>query len=155
MICRHDHPHVSVSRLVHLARVLHLLQLRYNYLFPAATVLPLLLLAVDSDATNCRPRQLPDAARYSNILTFGILIAFPRCFLCSQPAPRRVYAYLSSPISTPQKKLRVRRSFRLVCFCNPKSFIDPQSSVYPYYHAGWYHSSGSLSWRSWVRQWYV
>ena len=48
---------------------------------------------------------------YTNLLMFGLLIAFRPCFLCVQPVPRPTlgneFMPISSPIQTPQKAARL------------------------------------------------
>ena len=67
---------------------------------------------------------------YTILLTFGLLVAFRPCSLRVQPVPRPTLDNKFMPISpstqTLPKKLRGRLSPRPICFCNPKSFLDPQ-----------------------------
>jgi hypothetical protein len=67
---------------------------------------------------------------YTNLLMFGLLIAFRPCFLCVQPAHDPTldneFMPISSSSPTLPKKLRGCLFLRLICFCNPKSFLDPR-----------------------------
>jgi len=61
----------------------------YNSLFPASpSIPPLPQLAVNADATNHGPRNLPQPhlCYYTNLLMSGLLIAFRPCFLCVRPS---------------------------------------------------------------------
>lgn len=159
MICKHDtHANsLSISLLVHLMQALHLVRrspwFQYGIIssFPPFHSTPLQL-AINTNATNRRPRQLPNltSCYYVDILTFGLYMAFRRCLLRVQPTPRpngqrRVYSHISSSTPPLRKMLRVRHSLRPICFCNPKSLLDLHRPVYPYYHVGWHRSSDSLS----------
>ena len=67
---------------------------------------------------------------------------------------------ISSSIPTLPKKPRGRPSLRLICFCNPKSFLDPHRLVthLPIFSGGRglvCRLPDSLPWWSWVWQWFV
>ena len=81
---------------------------------------------------------------YTNLLTFGLLVAFRPCSLRVQPVPRPTldneFMPISPPIQTLPKKLRGHLSPRLICFVTPKvsSFPSDSWSIYPYSLGGWF-----------------
>ena len=142
MICRHDYPYEFVPCLSFgpsrasppPSPAFSLVSMRYNYLFPDTTAPPLpspnspLMPMLQTAGRANYPTSLhPVISTFSHLDCLSLsVVAF--C-VYSAPRPdgqRRVYAYLSSHIPTLPKKLRVRHSFHLICFCNPKSFLDPR-----------------------------
>ena len=105
----------------------------YNFLSLAIPVPPpLLQLALNANATNRGTRQLPNitSCYYTNILPFGLLIAFRRCScafkLLQDPTVNDESMPISSSTHTLPKKLYNCHSLHLICFRNPKRFLDPR-----------------------------
>jgi len=168
MICRHDtHANSSsVFCLAHLTRS-PLLPRRPPWFqcgiipsFPPSPFLPPLQLAVNTDATNRGPRQLPESHLVLLYRSSHVWSAyrFPSLLfvynLSHDPMFDNEFMPIPSSIPTPPKKLRGHLPPRLMCFCNPKSFLDPRRPVtrLPLFSRGLVLFV--LLW-SWVRQWSV
>lgn len=166
MICRHD-THTNSSTIPRFSShasplpspAFSLVSIRYNSFFPATPAPLLFQLAVNAKTANLKPRQLPNPTSFHAIIP---------------TLSRSVYLSLSVVVLVSTGCSMTQRSTTSLCLshhlsrhfsksCAPTIpsvsfvFVTPKVSrsqelVYPYYHAGWSHSSDSLSWWSRVRR---
>lgn len=152
MICKRDTDanSFSVSSLVHLLKLFHLLRrspwfqygiipsFRPPHPYPTSSS-PLIPMLQTADRASYPTSPLAAISVFSHLvfILFSVVARWVYSPLQNPNGQRRVYSYISSSILTLPKKLRVHHSLRLICFCNPKSFLDLQRVVYPHYHVGW------------------
>lgn len=115
-----------------------LVSLWYNSLSSSSPPVPppLLQVAVNTNGTNPVLRQLAksrlmllyQSSHVWSVYRFHSLLFV--CTTCPRIQPWTTSLCLSHDLSRhPLKSCAARLSTRLICFCNPKSFLDPQRLV--------------------------